>query len=235
MALIGNSLQANVYTALFTNQISDGLISVSSSNLQGRTETVLDFNSGYGINSRDIETAFSWPISAGTVLYTWQPSVEAYPENTYDRATPWIECGGGTGFVQGIIIEADTFGVTKVFQLEDSDTRALHTLNEVGTGVAFTGQSVKAFSCTTPFIAHSVRVVTTDGVPWRTWRTELVFQPFPETTMLWQTELQSLGGEGFQHLRLMNLDYISTAAISLVFAVETGNGSYGPVTITIPI
>ena len=55
MALIGTSLQAKVYTALYTNLIADANISVSSSTLQGRTESVLDFNSGDGINARDLE------------------------------------------------------------------------------------------------------------------------------------------------------------------------------------
>lgn len=234
MALVGSSLQVKPYTALYTSQVSDANIVVSSSNLQGRVESVLDFYQGVGIESRDLETAFSWTISTGTILYTWQPSFIENPENTNNRATDWIECGGATGFVQGIVIEADSSNVTKVFQLQDSDTLAFHTLREVGTGVAFNGQSVKAFSCTAPFIAHSVRVVTTDAVSWRVWRTELVFQPFPETTMNWQTELTSLGGEGFQHLRMMNLEYISTATITLSFAVDTGNGSIAPATITIP-
>ena len=234
MALVGTSLQVKCYTALYTSQVADADTTVSSSILEGRTESVLDFNQGDGIYSRDLGTSFSWPISAGTILYTWQPTIIPKPENTYNRATDWIECGGGTGFVQGIIIEADTFNATKVFQLQDSDTLSFHTLNEVGVGVSFNKQSVKAFSCTTPFIAHSVRVTTTDGVPWRVWRTELVFQPFPESTDLWQSELTSLDGIGFQHLRLINLEYISTAPITLTFAVDSGNGSYGPLAITIP-
>ena len=235
MALIGTSLQAKVYSALYTNQISDSVISVNSSTTQGRVETVLDFNAGEGVNSRDLSTAFSWPISQGTILYVWQPSWINFPENSYDRNSDWIPVAGGSaGFCQGILVEADTFGATKVFQLQDSDTLAFHTLNEVGAGVAFNRQSIKAFSCTTPFVAHLVRVTTDDGVPWRVWNNQIVAQPFPEATQLWQTELTALGGEGFQHLRLMNLDYICTAPITLSFAVETGNGSIAPAMITIP-
>jgi hypothetical protein len=235
MALIGASLQAKVYTALYTNLVADANILVSSSTAQGRTESVLDFNSGEGINARDLSTAFSWPISAGTILYVWQPSWINFPENSYNRNSDWMPvAGGGNGFVQGIIVEADTFNVPKVFQLQDSDTLAFHTLNEVGTGIAFNRQSIKAFSCTTPFLAHLVRVTTNDGIPWRVWNNSIVAQPFPESTQLWQTELTALGGEGFQHLRLLNLDYICTQPITLSFAVESGNGSIAPVTITIP-
>ena len=183
----------------------------------------------------DLATAFSWPISAGTIIYTWQPTVIELPENTYDRSSDWIPVSsGGTGFVQGIVIEADTFNVTKVFQLQDSDTLAFHTLNEVGTGIAFNKQSIKAFSCTTPFIAHSVRVVTTDGIPWRVWSNKIIAEPLPESTMLWNTELTSLGGEGWQHLREIDFEYISTSIVTLTFAVDTGSGSYAPANITIP-
>ncbi len=234
MAIVGSSLSVKPYTALFTKVITDPNILVSSSTGQGRTESVLDLNNGTGVFARDFETAFSWPISAGTILYTWQPTFIPEPETTYNRTTDWIECGGATGFVQGVIVEANSFNADKIFQLQDSDTLTLHPLNEVGTGVAFNGQSVIAFSCVTPFIAHSVRVITTDGVPWKVWRTELVFQPFPESTMLWQTELTSLGGTGWQHLRLINLEYISNAAITLAFTVDSGNGSITPATITIP-
>jgi hypothetical protein len=214
--------------------VSDSVITVSSSTAQGRTESVLDFNDGDGVNARDFETSFSWSISQGTILYVWQPSIVQFPENSYNRATDWMDVGGGAGFIQGIIIEADTFNIPKVFQLQDSDTLQFHTLNEVGAGIAFNRQSIKAFSCTTPFVAHLVRVTTTDGVPWRVWNTNLIYQPFPEQTELWQTELTSLEGVGWQHLRLMNLEYISTQSITLTFAVDTGNGSYAPNTITIP-
>ncbi len=235
MAVVGVGLQIKPYTALYTNLIVDANISVASSTAQGRTETVLDFFQGEGVNARDFECAFSWNISQGTILYVFQPSVVQFPENTFDRASDWIPVAGGSaGFCQGILVEADTFGATKVFQLQDSDTLAFHTLNEVGAGIAFNRQSIKAFSCTTPFVAHLVRVTTDDGVPWRVWNNQIIAQPFPEATQLWQTELTALGGEGFQHLRLMNLDYICTAPITLSFAVETGNGSIAPATITIP-
>lgn len=235
MALVGVSLQAAVYTALYTNQVSDAVIVVSNSNLQGRTESVLDFNQGQGVNARDLSTAFSWPISQGTILYVWQPSWIDFPENSYNRNSDWMPvAGGGAGFVQGILIEADTFNVPKVFQLQDSDTLQFHTLNEVGAGIAFNRQSIKAFSCTTPFVAHLVRVTTDDGVPWRVWNNSLIAQPFPESTLAWQTELTSLGGEGWQHLRLINLEYISMADATLTFVVDTENGSYAPVPITIP-
>lgn len=227
-----NSLTLTPYTALYTTTVAGVTAAVSTQ--QGRQEIVLDLNSGLGAFARDFETLFSWPISSGTIIYTWQPTLLELPEDTYNRVTDWIEIGGANGLVQGIIVEADTFNVTKVFQLQDSDTLALHALNEVGTGVAFNQQSVKAFSCVTPFVAHSVRVVTSDGVPWRVWRTQPVFVPFPEKASNWTTEITALGGIGWQHLRELNVEYISTATITLAFTVDTGNGSIAPISITLP-
>ena len=229
-----DTITISPYTALYTALVSEANMTAGVSTLEGRTENVIDFNLGEGLYARDFETAYSWPIAPGIVLYSWQPTLIEQPENTYNRATDWIECGGGTGFVQGIIIEADTFGATKVFQLQDSDTLQFHALNEVGLGASFGTQQVRAFSCAFPFIAHSVRVTTSDGVPWRVWRTDLVFVPFPEETELWKTELTAAGGIGWQHIRDINVEYWSESDITVTFAVDTGNGSYGPDAIILP-
>lgn len=229
-----DSLTITPYTALYTNQVSDANIQTGVSTRQGRKEIVLDFNGGDGLFYRDFETAFSWPLSSETILYTWQPSLLELPEDTYNRVTDWIEIGGANGLVQGILVEADTFNVPKVFQLQDSDTLQLHSLNEVGSGVAFNKQSVRAFSCSTPFVAHSIRIVTTDGVPWRVWRTEPIFVPYPEKAQNWTTEITALSGFGFQHLFYLNVEYRSTTPINISFTVDTGNGSYAPANFTLP-
>jgi len=233
VALIGTSLSAKVYTALYTSQLSDADISVSSSNLQGRTDSVLDFNSGRGINARDIETAFSWPISQGTVLYTWQPTFELYPENTYDRATPWVDFGSAK-YIQGYTIMADSFNVPKFFQLESGDDLSVHSFVEIPSGgVVFNGQTRKVFSCV-PFVCHSLRRITDDGVAWRVWEEQPIYQPYPEMQENWTTEITSLDGVGWQHLRELNIAYLSSTPITLVFNTDSGNGSITPATITIP-
>jgi hypothetical protein len=233
MTLVGTSLQVKPYTALYTSEVSDAVISVSSSTTQGRTETVLDFNAGDGVFSRDLETSFSWPISRGTILYTWQPSWIPKPENIYDRVSDWVDLEGAK-FIQGYSIMADSFNVPKTLQLQSGDDQSIHSLVEIPSGgIAFNKQTRKVFSCV-PFIAHTVRRVSDDGVAWRVFEEEPIFQPFPELQMNWTTELTSLEGVGFQHLRYMNVAYLSTTPITLVFNVDTGNGSIAPNTITIP-
>lgn len=226
-----NSLSIIPYTSLYTNNV-DSVTTASTTVREGRTSIVLDFNGGQGLFYRDFETAFSWPLSSDTILYTYQPSLLELPENTYNRTTDWIEIGGRNGLVQGILIEADSFNVPKTFQLQDSDTLALHPLNE--TPATFNLQSVKAFSCTTPFIAHSIRIITTDNIPWRVWRTEPIFVPYPEKAQNWTTEITSLTGFGFQHLFYLDVEYRSNSDITITFTCDTGNGSYAPQSFTLP-
>ena len=50
--IVGSSLSVKPYVALYTSQVLDVNITVSTSTSQGRSETVLDFNSGDGLYAR---------------------------------------------------------------------------------------------------------------------------------------------------------------------------------------
>jgi hypothetical protein len=222
------SLTITPATALYTNSVPDANINAYETTDGGRNAIVLDFNQGQGLYARDFGTVFSWPLTAGTELYVWQPSLILLPEGIYGRATDWIDGGTpGDKFIQGIQIECDTFGNSKVFQLQSSDDLSLHPLLEMPT--TFNGQSIKSFSCA-PFISHSVRVVSTDGVEWRVWDTQLVFQPFPPSCLNWETELTSLGLMGWGHVRELNIPTISTADLTLVLTFD----QWPAITLTIP-
>lgn len=216
------------YTALYTQIVPEAVIATSESNVAGRTAIVLDFNAGAGLYSRDIGTEFNWPTNAGTELFVWQPSVIQQPENIYGRPTDWIDGGNsGAKFVQGITLQANTFGVQKTFFLQSADDLSLHALFEAP--ATFNGQSVQAFSCA-PFVAHSVRIVSTDGVPWQVWNQDLVFQPWPEACLDWHTELSSFGMIGWNHAREMNVAYVSSGVLTCVLAFD----AWPSITFTLP-
>lgn len=198
--------------ALYSVPVPPSALTAYETKTEGRTAIVLDFNQGSGVYARDLGTIFSWPLTAGVILDVWQPSLIPMPEGIYGRATDWIDAGHpGDKFVQGIQIEADTFGNSKTFQLQSSDDLSLHPLFEIP--ATFNGQSIKSFSCQ-PFVAHSVRVVSTDGVEWRTWSEKLVFEPYPAACMEWSTELMSYGN-GWQHIRMLNIPYIAAAPVTI--------------------
>lgn len=225
------SLTITPATALYTAPVNDAQINAYESVQEGRHAIVLDFNSGGGLYARDLGTIFQWPTNIGTVLDVWQPSIIPMPEGVYGRATDWIDGGTpGAKFIQGIIVEADSFNTPKTFFLQDADTLALHPLNECP--AAFNLQSIKAFSCA-PFVAHSARIISTDGVEWRTWSTQLVFQPWPELCFNWETELTSLGMIGWGHVRETNVAYVSTSQVNLVFSFDAASGTPN-ITIALP-
>lgn len=234
MPLIPNlSLTVTPATALYSAPVPDADIRWFETDTEGgpsRQAIVFDFNQGAGLYARDLGTTFSWPTSAGTILYVWQPSLIPQPESVYGRATDWDNGGvAGNKYIQGIIVEADTSqsGTGKTFQLQSSDDLSIHPVLE--TPATFTGQTEIAFSCE-PFLAHMVRVVSSDGVPWRLFNTKLVFQPWPEATLLWQTELTSLGITGWAHAREMNIAHLSTADLTLVLTFD----AWPTITLVIP-
>jgi hypothetical protein len=208
------ALTITPYTALYTSPVLDANIVASENTVEGRNAVVLDFNAGDGLYSRDIGCAFSWPIPSSNVLYEWQPSLIPMPEGVYNRPGDWDDGGTpGAKFIQGVIVDADSFNVAKTFALQSSDDLALHTLLECP--ATFAKRTEIAFSCV-PFIAHSARLVSTDAVEWRVWGSRLVFQPYPELTKNWTTEMTSLGLTGWGHLRELNIPYVSTSAVTLV-------------------
>jgi hypothetical protein len=215
-------------TALYTNPIAASRLASFETTIEGRNSIVIDFDSGAGVYARDLETVFTWPIGTGMVLDVWQPSLIPQPEGIYSRAGEWDNGGTpGAKFIQGIIVEANTFNVPKTFQLQSADDQTYHTLNECPT--TFNHQSEQAFSCA-PFVAHSARWISSDGVEWQVFGSRLVFQPFPELTLNWQTELTSLGMIGWAHAREMNIAHISTADLTLVLTFD----SWPTITLTIP-
>jgi hypothetical protein len=220
------SLTITPYTALYETEVP-AVTSVETTS-QGRNAYVLDFSAGDGVYSRDLETIFQWPLGSGCIVYAWQPSVIPQPETIYDRATDWEDAGSpGAKFFQGVIVEANSFDDAKTFYLQDSDTLTLHPLNECP--ATFNQQSEIAFSCT-PFIAHSVRLISSDGVAWQLFNVRYVFEPFPEECEEWQTELNSLGMVGWAHAREINFPYISTATVTLTLTFD----AWPTITLTLP-
>lgn len=195
---------------------------------------IVDFTSGHAFDLIDVAAVLSWNTSSGTIPDFWQPDFIPLPESTQDRPTDWDDGGNpGNKFVQGMMLEADTFNVAKTFSVQRSDDLAAFTPNEAP--VTFNGQTIKPFTFTPPFLAHSMRIVSTDGVPWNHapgvgWRMSWVFVPYPESTVEWQTEMISHQLRGFQHIRAMNIAHASTADLTLTLVFD----QWPTITLTIP-
>lgn len=194
---------------------------------------IIDSSSGDSPSIDDIEMQFIWPLGNDTYLDLWQPNFTPLPENTQNRPTDWTDMGAnGPSFIQGFTLEADTFGASKSIGIQD-DTGVTHFPDQ--SPVAFNGQSKQTMTFTPPFIAYQVRLVTADSVPWRMWPIPVsawVKLPFPPSVVQWQTQLDSLGGKGWQYLREVNIAYISNSNLNLT--IDFG-GEAVPSQIIVPV
>ena len=212
-------LSVVAYSDRFAVQIT-GTAPTSLTGASTYAPYIVDFSGG-AQEVDDIELALSWQLDSNTILEAWQPGWIPLPDTIQDRTTDW-EDGGypGDKFVQGIEIEANTFGQSKVFQIQNGDDLSIITPNE--SPATFSGQSIQSFSWP-PFLAHNMRIISSDSVPWRVWAYKYIFKPFPPSVAQWQTELNSLGVEGYGSVREMNIAYISTTALNLTMTMNIGD------------
>jgi hypothetical protein len=220
-ALVPANLQVliTIFTNLYQSQVTGTIPSQLVSQGAIRAPYILDFAQGLGLYARDLDAVLQWTLNNQTALYVYQPSLVPQPEGVQNRPTDWTDEGvPGMKFVQGLILEADTFGTPKQFLAQDSDTLGMHKPNE--TPVTFNGQSTLPFTFTPPFLAHSMRLIATDGVQWRIWAAKWIFQPYPERVVQWETEMVSLGVTGWLHLREMNIPTVSVADLTLTITLD---------------
>lgn len=205
-----------ITVALWANRYLQSLSGFSPTSLTGTGSLlpyVVDFTAGFGNDLIDVGVVLSWNTNSSNVLDLWQPDFIMLPESTQDRPTDWGDLGNpGTNFVQGLVIEANTFNSAKAIAVED-ELGALHTPNE--SPFTLNGQQKIALSFTPPFISHIGRIVSTDGVPWEMWGYQFISQPYPELAINWSTELMAYG-KGWGHLRMMNVTYIAPQPVTIV-------------------
>jgi len=147
-----------------------------------------------------------------TEFHLWQPSYLPKPETVADRITDWDDAGiEGAKWVQGFILHADTFSAIKGLSIQDADALAFHPFSPV---VQHNGESEIAYSFNVPFIAHMLRIVPTDQLPWRFWEARWVVQETPETAETWQTQATTHGMLGFMHVRQISITYAATQPVT---------------------
>lgn len=184
---------------------------------------IVNFTSGFGVDVDDIEAVFGWPVGTGQILDTWQPDWVMLPEIIQDRPSDWTDCGiAGNKLIRGMIVEMDTFNVGKGLQVERSDTETLVAPNQGA--ITANGQTLVPFTFT-PFTAHLLRLVSTDGVSWRLWGPDAkwIADPWPDYTPLYSA-WNNLGVNGAKYIRQLVLP-MDTNGLPASFAVATSDGA----------
>lgn len=157
----------------------------------------------------------------GPKIYYWEPSFLDRPEDTFLRATDWDNCGyEGMKFIQGVIVEADTGGVTRQIKIQ-GDQQDIETID-----VNHNGQMMNAYSLTTPYEAHMVRVIPQDVDFWRLFKLRWVFEPAPEYVYEWKTQGTDNDLAGYQFIKSFWIAHRSTADITLTVNVDGTDFTY---------
>lgn len=194
---------------------------VKAASTTGRQAIVIDTPlDTYG---RDFGLRIAWSSDTGVqpILFAWQPWFIEKAEQTDLRPTDW-EDGAETGakFVQGIEINADTFGQDKTLQVQGDAGQVIATIV-----VNHHGEEAKDYSFPTPIIAHMMRLVPLDTQPWRHYTSLWRFQSAPESATTWQTQPTTHDLQGWLHLRpFAYLAYEATAPV--VFTVQTDSQTF---------
>lgn len=179
-AQIQNGSTVNI--ALYGDRYQSALTGYVPNVLNGNGKIqpyIVDWSTSIGPEVLDIASIFTWPLGDNTFIELWQPNWIDKPESVNDRVTDWDDCGYlGAKFVQGLVLEADTNGVGKILYVQDSDTMTLTLVDQ--DPVVFSGQSVQTFTFNTPIIAHSLRIVSSDGVSWRMWGVQWIYEKYAE-------------------------------------------------------
>jgi len=217
-----------VAIALWSSQLTVQMSGFSPTSLTGTGAVayyIINFTSTIARDVDDIAAVLSWDLGSDNVLDLWQPDWIYLPEAVQDRPSDWDDGGSPQNkFVQGMLLECDTFGALKTFQVE-SDDGVLHT--PVECPFSQNGEAVRSFTFNPPFTAHMVRIVSSDGVAWRFgpsggWTNTWLTQPYPEASGTWTTEFSSFGLHGFIHCYQINLAYVAVAPVTVTLNTDEG-------------
>jgi hypothetical protein len=227
---------------LVTPVVDDGTTALATMVVGGPTFTdrdtfLIEINSGAGQLARNLGIQVSGQANAFPLFYYWEPTALAKADITGRRASDWDTLGTpGAKFVQGVIIRANTFGQDKLVQVQHDESQVALTLT-----INHNGESAKAYPLAatgwTPFIAHQVRLVGADDVPWQFYdaQTSWVYEPSPELATEWMTQPTSHDLPGYFSVRDMLVGHQSTSLLTLTiyydgvpqaYAIAPSNGVY---------
>lgn len=150
--------------------------------------------------SVSIDLSLVAPAAARPVLYGLGVAVALEPEVTLQRVTTWEPLPGAEGYLQGIRLDCDTFGVAKTILVEAE-------VNGVPIAVAtLTVQTTQGSGPSTRHVlwfswpavhANLVRLRPTDENPWTLWRADWLSTQEPARIATWDTNWESPGGDRY--------------------------------------
>lgn len=173
---------------------------------------------GLGVLARNITPIFEWLITSGVKLY--ENTIYYIPQS--DEITDLsgdVEFSGDIGerLWQGIVIRANTYGLDKQldFYNDQGVLKASITIN-------CDGFKTIAKSFDQPFISHTIKRTSIDGVTWIPDKEVYVFDPEPESAQVWEGEFNLSDLTGLIQMKRMGIAYRSDVDATITLNFDDG-------------
>lgn len=176
-----------------------------------RLKAAKAINAGVGTLARNISCKTEWKFKANVKLFEQIYYLIPRADQINNRASDLENAGVfGDKFWQGVVIEADTFGVTKrlIFKDEDNTIREIIEINHLG-------KSTKSYSFDVPWISHGIIQTSVDDVEWIHYNSQYKFDIEPELGKVWETQETSHGIPGFKVIERIGIVARTTTAATL--------------------
>ncbi len=200
------------YTVFYDNGKTAELIAnIAGSVSPGRKKIARVIQGGTGKLARNISCRTEWRLDSLVKLYEEQFYYIPRADQINNRASDDEDAGVfGDKFFQGVIIEADTFGINKELKFVD-DTGTLRATLIIN----HNGKVNKSYSFDTPWIAHTIMQTSVDNVEWIFYKSEYQFDIEPELGKVWETQESSHGIPGFKVIERIGIVARTTAVATL--------------------
>lgn len=205
----GVSLAVTVFTNNYATSVATDTI-----NNAVRTYEKIDIDSGRGVTATNIAIDLTW--SGNVVLHEWTPSFIPRGDIALERVTDWAApAKGGAVWLQGVLLDMDTFGVAKSFQVLGDDDVLIATIE-----CTHDGRVIKPYEWT-PVICHLVRLLPVDADPWLLYaEPSFIAEPDAESATLWQTQPTTFGWPAFGHIARAQIPHRSTSDITMTVTID---------------
>lgn len=205
----GVSVTYGVFTNNYATSVATGSITNAA-----RTYEKIDIDSGRGVTATNIAIDIAW--SGNVVLHEWSPSFIARGDIALERVTDWSAPGkGGACWLQGVLLDMDTFGVAKSFQVLGDDDVVIATIT-----CTHDGRVIKPYEWS-PSITHLVRLLPIDTNPWLLYaEPQFIAEPDAESATLWQTQPTTFDWPAFGHVARAQIPHRSTSDITMTVTID---------------
>ncbi len=205
----GVNLTVQVFTENYQNLVATDVIS----NL-ARTYEKIDIVAGRGITATNIAIDLTW--SGNVVLHEWSPSFLSRGDIAIRRITDWYApAKGGSCWLQGVLLDMDTFGVAKSFQVLGDDDALIATIE-----CTHSGRVIKPYEWPAA-ITHLARLLPIDDDQWLLYaEPSFIAEPDAESATLWQTQPTTFGWPAFGHVARAQIPHRSTSDITMTVTID---------------